>query len=75
LAGEIVPPDASAEGDTNLHLNGGADAIEYCGSTAGGLVATNTAKRFEVKSAPAPAGRPLAACSPSGAFLEAAAKF
>ena len=66
----IVPPDAPADGDTNLRLIGFNAALEYCGSTAGGTLLGNTAKQFKVTGAPAPAGCPLASCSPSGAFLE-----
>jgi len=67
---DIVPPDAAVVGDTNLRLNGFPTALEYCGSTLGGSVVTNTVKSFKVKAAPPPAACPLAACSPSGAFLE-----
>jgi hypothetical protein len=70
---DIVPPNAPAEGDTNLRLNGSFAAVEYCGSTLAGSVATNTAKQFKVKGAPPPTGCPLAACSANGAFLEDAA--
>jgi hypothetical protein len=67
---DIVPPGGPAVGATNLRLNGVDTALEYCGSTVGGSVVTNTVKSFKVKAAPPPAACPLAACSPSGAFLE-----
>jgi hypothetical protein len=72
---DIVPPNAPADADTNLRLNGVNAAVEYCGSTVAGLVARNTAKQFRVKGAPPPADCPLAACSASGAFLEDGAAF
>jgi hypothetical protein len=56
----------------NLHLNG-ATPVEYCGSTDGGQVSSASTKVFKVKGAPAPGGCPLAACSPSGAFVDGTA--
>jgi hypothetical protein len=69
---DIVPPNASLPGDMNLHLNG-PTAVEYCGSTTGGAVTANDVKTFKVKYAPAPGACTLAACSPSGAFLDGTA--
>ena len=66
---DIVPPNPGVRGDVRLRLRGGAD---YCGSTAGGLMVANDAKRFTVKDAPAPAACAVAACSPGGAFVESA---
>ena len=70
---DIVPPNAPVYGDMNLRLNG-IPSVEYCGSTAGGVISANDLKTFKVKGAPAPAACTLAACSPSGAFLDEAAE-
>jgi hypothetical protein len=51
---DVVPPNPGVQADTHLVVGG----VEYCGSTAGGVLKPNTAKVFKAKNAP-----PAAACN------------
>jgi hypothetical protein len=64
----VVPPGSVGYG--NFHVAGGAS---YCTTTAGGIIKPNDARRFKAKNAPAPALCYVAACSPSGAFVDGSA--
>jgi hypothetical protein len=64
----VVPPAPGVQGDGNFTVGGGT---QYCASTAAGTIGPNDARTFRAKDAPAPAGCNVAACSPSGAFLDA----
>jgi hypothetical protein len=63
---DIVPPVVI--GATNLAF--GAEQ-QYCGWTSGGAIGPSDDKTFKAKNAPAPPACYVAACSPSGAFLDA----
>jgi hypothetical protein len=63
----VVPPNPGAQGDGNFTVGGGT---QYCTSTAGGTIHPNDARTFKARNAPAPASCNVAACSPSGAFLD-----
>jgi hypothetical protein len=63
----ISPPNPGQRGDAHFRVTGGT---ALCGSTAGGIIVKNDNKAFKVKEAPAPASCQVAACSPSGAFLD-----
>lgn len=63
---DIVPPNPGNQGDANFAVAGSA----YCTSTAGGTIRPNTTRTFKASKAPAPASCTVAACSPSGAFLD-----
>src|SRR5262245_22301191 len=63
----IVPPGPGVQGDGNFTIGGGT---QYCSSTAGGTIRPNDARTFKARNAPAPASCNVAACSPSGAFLD-----
>src|SRR5262245_36990623 len=64
----IVPNGPSGEADTNFRVANNDD--QYCGATTGGTITKNDAKTFKVINAGAPASCQVAACSPSGAFLD-----
>jgi len=68
----ITPPNPGHQGDTNFFIPAGAS---YCASTTGGTIKPNDARTFKARNAPAPAACYVAACSPSGAFLDDAAPF
>jgi len=64
---DIVPP--GSQGDAAFRVGGGGT---YCASTAGGTIHPNDTKTFKAIKAPAPAACYVSACSPGGAFLDAA---
>ncbi len=65
----LIAPSPGNQGDLVLHLSGGSD---YCGSTLGGRIRKNDPRVFRVANSPAPVACAIAACSPSGAFLDGA---
>ncbi len=72
VSGRVGPlnvlPQAGADGfDLNLSLGGGD---QYCAGGPTPAGATSTDKVYKAKNVPAPASCGLAACSPSGAFLD-----
>lgn len=63
----LVPPvPASQPLATNLALGD----TSYCGSNVGGVEKPNSTKSYKLNHAPAPPSCLIAACSPSGAFLD-----
>ena len=63
----VVPPNPGIEADTNFSIGGGD---QYCSSFPGATANPNDAKTYKVKDTPDPGACLVAACSPSGAFLE-----
>jgi len=64
----IVPPGSVGYG--NFHVAAGGS---FCTTTAGGTVKPNDARQFKAKNSGAPALCYVAACSPSGAFVDGSA--
>jgi hypothetical protein len=70
---DLVPSNPATEAATNFRTLGipnNVSGAENCSSTSGGTVGPNTARSFRVVNAPAPSACQVAACSPSGAFLD-----
>ena len=68
----VTPGDPTASYAVNLKIRSG-DA--YCSGTGTAAPKVNTATTFKVKNDTTPPACAIAACSPSGAFLEAPALF
>jgi len=66
----VVPPGSVGYG--NFHVAAGGS---FCTTTAGGTVKPNDARQFKAKNSGAPALCYVAACSPSGAFVDGSAAF
>jgi hypothetical protein len=65
----LVPPNPGTIGNTNFKVGGGGGS--YCTTTAGGTIKPNDARTFKAKNPDAvPAYCLVAACSPSGAFVD-----
>ena len=67
----VVPGNPTTSYAVNLKINSG-DA--YCSGTGSGLAKVNSATTYKVKNDVTPAACAIAACSPSGAFLDAPAQ-
>jgi hypothetical protein len=69
---DVVPQAGTTRFDLNLSLGGGD---QYCAGGPTPPGATNTDKTYRAQNLPAPTSCGIAACSPSGAFLDPDATF